>query len=95
MFTYKAELAAIEVIVTEESFISKASFLDCDPLPVYNPTGETKHTFSGKRVARGLYRASDTHYINADMTSAYNMMRKIVSRTFGSEGVEGGGSTLT
>ena len=35
MLTYKAELVGIRVFVTEESYTSKASFLDADPLPVY------------------------------------------------------------
>ena len=35
MLTYKAELVGIQVIVTEESYTSKASFLDGDPLPIY------------------------------------------------------------
>ncbi len=37
LLTYKAELVGITVIVTEESYTSKASFLDRDPLPVYDP----------------------------------------------------------
>ncbi|WP_373537567.1 RNA-guided endonuclease InsQ/TnpB family protein [Microcoleus sp.] len=35
LLTYKAQLAGIEVIVTEESYTSKASALDGDTLPVY------------------------------------------------------------
>ena len=38
MLTYKAELVGIQVIVTEESYTSKASFLDADPLLVYGAT---------------------------------------------------------
>jgi putative transposase len=54
MLTYKAALVGVQVIVTEESYTSKASFLDADPLPVYgSPEAETI-TFSGKRVKRGL-----------------------------------------
>ena len=34
MLTYKAELVGVTVIVTEESYTSKASFLDADPLPL-------------------------------------------------------------
>jgi putative transposase len=60
MLTYKAELVGITVLLTEESYTSKASFLDHDPLPVRNPKDETKHSFSGKRIERGLYRASGT-----------------------------------
>jgi putative transposase len=35
MLTYKAELAGVQVRITEESYTSQASFLDADPLPVY------------------------------------------------------------
>jgi putative transposase len=56
MLTYKAELVGIRVLVTEESYTSKTSFLDADPLPVYG-TAETP-TFSGKRVKRGLYQTA-------------------------------------
>ncbi len=57
MLAYKAELVGILVEITEESYTSQASFLDNDPLPVYNPNNKTMYTFSGKRVERGLYRA--------------------------------------
>jgi IS605 OrfB family transposase len=75
MVTYKAELVGIKVIVTEESYTSKASFLDLDDIPVYKPDDE-EHVFSGKRVKRGLYRAKDGTAINADVQGAYNMIRK-------------------
>src|SRR6266536_2293462 len=52
MLTYKAELVGITVLITEESYTSKASFLDRDQLPVRDPKDDTKHTFSGKRVKR-------------------------------------------
>jgi putative transposase len=88
MLTYKAELVGIRVQITEESYTSKASFLDRDPLPVRLPSDETKHTFSGKRVKRGLYQASNGRYINADINGAGNIIRKVAPDAFGSEGVE-------
>ena len=48
LLSYKAKLSGIEVIVTEESYTSKASALDGDKLPKYSPN--TKYKFSGKRV---------------------------------------------
>lgn len=54
LLTYKAELAGITVKVQEEAYTSKASFLDLDPLPVYDPKREDKPAFSGKREQRGL-----------------------------------------
>jgi IS605 OrfB family transposase len=94
MLTYKAELVGITVKVTEESYTSQASLLDLDPLPVWKPNDETRHTFSGKRVERGLYQASNGRYINADINGAGNTMRKVAPDAFGSEGVEDGKGVL-
>jgi putative transposase len=94
MLTYKAELVGICVEVTEESYTSKASLLDLDPLPARDPKNDTKHTFSGKRVERGLYRASDGRKINADINGAGNIMRKVAPDAFGLRAVEGGKEVL-
>src|SRR5260370_36574899 len=67
MLTYKAELVGIQVLVTEESYPSKASFLDADPLPVYAADRHATPAFSGKRVKRGLYRAPHGRRTNADV----------------------------
>ncbi len=95
MLTYKAELVGITVKVTEESYTSKASFLDRDPLPMRKPNDDTKYTFSGKRVERGLYRASNGRYINADINGAANIIRKVAPDAFWSEGVEDGKRVAT
>jgi putative transposase len=77
MLAYKAELVGIQVCITEESYTSKASFLDADPLPIYE--AEDIPDFSGKR---GLYRAADGRHINADVNGAYNIMRKVAPEAF-------------
>ena len=71
--TYKCQLLGITVITREESYTSKASFLDYDEIPNYKD--ETKPKFSGRRIKRGLYR-STTRKINADVNGAYNIMVK-------------------
>jgi putative transposase len=93
MLTYKAELVGMRVQITEESYTSKASLLDLDPLPVRNNSNE-KHTFSGKRVKRGLYRASDGRKINADINGAGNTIRKVAPDAFGLKAVEDGKAVL-
>ena len=93
MLTYKAELVGIHVVVTEESYTSKASLLDLDPLPVRTKSGE-QHTLSGKRIKRGLYRASDGRVLNADINGAGNTIRKVAPDAFGSKGVEDGKGVL-
>lgn len=71
---YKCQLRGITVVVQEESYTSKASFLDGDDIPVY---GETENPqFSGRRIKRGLYRSGDGRLINADVNGSYNILRK-------------------
>ncbi len=78
MLTYKAALVGIQVEVREESYTSKASFLDLDPIPDYKPNDEEEHVFSGKRIGRRnrLYRTKDGRRISADVNGAYNILRK-------------------
>ncbi|MBV9690798.1 MAG: transposase [Ktedonobacteraceae bacterium] len=95
MLTYKAELVGIRVMVTEESYTSKASLLDLDPLPVRKSGEKEQHTFSGQRVKRGLYRASDGRLLNADINGAGNVIRKVAPDAFSEvEGVEDGKTVL-
>jgi putative transposase len=78
MLTYKASLVGIEVEVQEESYTSKASFLDLDPIPTYKPNDDTEYAFSGKRFGRRnrLYRTKDGKIICADVNGSYNILRK-------------------
>ena len=72
---YKGLLNGIEVIFTEESYTSKASFFDKDELPVYGENDNYK--FSGKRITRGLYKDSKGNLWNADLNGGGNIMRKV------------------
>ena len=87
MLEYKARLAGIHVVLREESYTSRASFLDGDPIPAYDPKREDPPVFSGKRVKRGLYRAKDGRTLNADVNGSYNILRKAVPDAFG-KGIE-------
>jgi putative transposase len=66
----------IVYVEQEESYTSKASFLDGDKLPVYNPDKPKEYKFSGKRVFRGLYRTKHGFLVNADCNGAANILRK-------------------
>lgn len=70
------ERYGLEYIEQEESYTSKASFFDNDVLPRWNPENQMKHSFSGKRVKRGLYRTSTGVELNADVNGALNILRK-------------------
>ena len=72
---YKGLMNGIEVIFTEESYTSKASFFDKDKLPVYGENDN--HKFSGRRISRGLYKDSKGNLWNADLNGGGNIMRKI------------------
>jgi putative transposase len=75
MLTYKAERVGIHVILTEESYTSKCSFLDLEPV-------EMREHYVGRRICRGLYRASDGRCINADVNGSYNILRKVFPDAF-------------
>lgn len=72
---YKCALRGIEVVEQEESYTSKASFVDCDKIPVWKNDGK-KYSFSGKRIKRGMYKTKDGLIINADVNGSYNIMVK-------------------
>ena len=77
---YKSLLNGIEVIFTEESYTSKASFFDKDKLPSYNKSDN--HKFSGRRIKRGLYRDANGNVWNADLNGAANIMRKCSDKAY-------------
>jgi len=83
---YKARLVGIQVILQEESYTSKASFLDNEPIPTYGEV-DSEPVFRGRRIKRGLYKASNKRKINADVNGAYNILRKASPNAFGN-GVE-------
>ncbi|MEG4577617.1 transposase [Microcoleus sp. N3A4] len=70
MLEYKARLVGITVIVQEESYTSRASFVGLDPMPVYGKT-EKEPVFTGKRIKRGLYKTSTGQLINSDINASY------------------------
>ena len=78
--SYKGLLNGIEVIFTEESYTSKASFFDKDELPVYGESDN--HKFSGRRIKRGLYKDNKGNIWNADLNGGGNIMRKISDKAY-------------
>jgi putative transposase len=80
MLRYKAQLAGIRVLLTEESYTSQCSFLDQEPIG--------KHErYAGRRLKRGLFRTAGGQYLNADVNGAYNIIRKAVPEAF-CQGIE-------
>ncbi|MFX1238066.1 MAG: RNA-guided endonuclease InsQ/TnpB family protein, partial [Promethearchaeota archaeon] len=81
---YKAELVGIELVMVEESFTSKCSFLDNEPI-------ERRDRYQGRRVSRGLFRLSKGELINADVNAAYNIVKKAFPNAISADGIEGSG----
>ena len=70
------ERYGMKYLEQEESYTSKASFLDLDEIPVYQAESQEKYNFSGNRIYRGLYRSKDGRIVNADVNGAANILRK-------------------
>jgi putative transposase len=76
--SHLCEQYGIRFVETEESYTSKASFVDSDFLPTFGEKPEGWKE-SGKRVKRGLYRTANNQYINADCNGAANILRKVAA----------------
>ena len=97
--SYRAERQGIRVVLSEESYTSKASFLDNDPLPTYGEDSAHDIQFSGRRYPtkykgmhrengfRGLYKAKDGTIINSDLNGSANIGRKVYPEIFTTLGV--------
>lgn len=87
ILSYQAERNGLRFIVQEESFTSKASFLDddmMDPPPHLNGT-----EFSGVRffnnengLSSRLYQAKDGTILNADLNASANILKKAFPHAF-------------
>ena len=67
MLEYKCKLHGIKMIVVNEAYTSKCSFLDSEAI--------CKHeTYLGKRIKRGLFVSNNGIKINADINGSLNIM---------------------
>lgn len=71
LIKYKAEYQGIEVIEAEESYTSITSYLDKE-----EPIKDNADRF--RRIHRGLFVSSKGKRINADVNSAYQIMKKVI-----------------
>ena len=82
MLCYKAELEGIRVILQEERYTSKCSFLDLEDVGKHEK-------YLGKRVKRGLFKTHDGTLMNADVNGSYNIIRKAFPNAFSENEIEG------
>jgi putative transposase len=79
---YKAQLVGIRVVLQEESYTSKCSFLDGESIQ--------KHVeYQGKRIQRGLFRSKNGTVLNADVNGSANILKKAFPTAFDGYGIEG------
>jgi transposase len=74
MISYKAELIRIQVIEVNESYTSKCSYVDLEPLKKHN-------RYFGARVIRGLFRGL-TYLLNANVNGSLNVLRNVIDDDF-------------
>lgn len=72
LIKYKAEYQGIEVVETEESYTSITSYLDKEE-PIKDNANKAR------RIHRGLFKSNKNKIINADVNSAYQIMKKVIS----------------
>lgn len=71
LIKYKAEYYGIEVVETEESYTSITSYLDKEE-PIKDNANKKR------RIHRGLFKSNKNKIINADVNSAYQIMKKVI-----------------
>ena len=81
---YLCERTGILYVEQEESYTSKASFIDDDFIPVYKKDEDNTYTFSGWRDRR-LYHVKDRRIVNADINGSANIGRKAFPGVFTTE----------
>lgn len=81
MLCYKCEMCGINVMLQEESYTSKCSFLD-------NESIEKHDKYVGRRIKRGLFKSANGKLINSDVNGSYNIMRKCKPNAF-ANGIKG------
>lgn len=81
MLSYKCRLKGISLILQEESYTSKCSFLDKEEICKHN-------VYVGRRVHRGLFKAANEECINADVNGSLNILRKCKPTAF-ANGIQG------
>jgi len=87
--SYKLEIKGRLALTNEESYTSKASFLDLDPIPTFNKNDNSHHQFGGYRESRSWYKIlGKPTKIHADVNGSYNIIRKVVPNAFKAEEIE-------
>lgn len=92
MIKYKANLAGITVIQTNESYTSQTSALDHEQ-PCWNNANKSRKKQGkspiNRRIKRGLFKANDGTLINADVNGALQIIKKVFPNFSLDDGIVG------
>jgi len=75
--------AGIQIIEQEESYTSKCSALDMEPI-------QKHEQYAGRRKRRGLFQAACGKLLNADVNGAVNILRKAISDSAAKQIIDSG-----
>ncbi len=79
---YKLQLEGIVVILREESYTSKCSFFDNEPI-------KKQDQYVGKRISRSWFKTKGNLLVHADVNASLNIGKKQFPKAFTPEGIEG------
>ncbi|MEG4024734.1 transposase [Microcoleus sp. S13C4] len=82
MLQYKGQLAGIQVVLVEESYTSKCSALEWEPIQQHSD-------YIGSRVKRGLFRTKTGRFINAQVNGCLIIDPQAVGDGFIPNSIEG------
>jgi putative transposase len=72
MLEYKCKLKGIKVVLVNEAYTSRCSFIDNEKI--------CKHDkYKGSRIKRGLFKTESGLLINSDVNGSYNILRNVVA----------------
>ncbi len=72
---YKAKLRGLNVVTREESYTSKCSAIDLEPIKKLD-------IYKGKRIKRGMFKTEKGILINSDVNGSLNILRKETNDVF-------------
>ena len=72
--TYKLKLKGINVVIQEESYTSKCSYFDNEPIKKHS-------TYKGIRTKRGCFMTGSGIKVNADVNGSLNIARKFLQKS--------------
>ena len=84
---YKLKEAHIEYMEQEESYTSKCSFIDAEPIGKHE-------VYAGKRVHRGLFKSKQGFLMHADVNGSANIARKACAKGWCEQPVKGSSNAV-